>query len=113
MGKLGQTECTLRTNTCSFSHQCEAVNQAACDLAREVANEGGALVAGNISNTPSYLAGKGKEAVQAEFKKQLDVFVKNDVDFLIGEVSVRYFGFYSLHSCYFYLLIPISLLLIC
>ena len=63
------------------------MNQAACDLAREVANEGGALVAGNISNTPSYLAGKGKEAVQAEFKKQLDVFVKNDVDFLIGEVS--------------------------
>ena len=63
------------------------MNQAACDLAREVANEGGALVAGNISNTPSYLAGKGKEAVQAEFKKQLEVFVKNDVDFLIGEVS--------------------------
>ena len=76
----------LHTNTCSFSHQSEAVNQAACDLAREVANEGGALVAGNITHTPSYMSGKGKEVVQAEFKKQVDVFVKNNVDFLIGEV---------------------------
>lgn len=67
--------------------QCEQINQAACDLARQVANEGDALVAGNICQTPSYMAGLGKKAVQKEFQKQIDVFVKNDVDFLIGEVS--------------------------
>ena len=43
-------------------------------------------MAGNISQVPSYLSGLGKEAVQKEFKKQIDIFVKNDVDFLIGEV---------------------------
>ena len=60
-----------------------------------MANEGDALVAGNICQTPSYMAGLGKKAVQKEFQKQIDVFVKNDVflivkndvDFLIGEVS--------------------------
>lgn len=57
-------------------------------MAKEVANEGGALVAGNISQIPSYLSGKGKEACQAEYKKQIDVFVKNNVDFLIGEVRL-------------------------
>ena len=69
--------------------QCELINQAACDLAREVANEGDALVAGNICETPSYLSGLGKEVVQNEFQQQIDVFVKNDVDFLIGEVNLH------------------------
>jgi len=64
----------------------EAINQAACDLAKEVASKGDALVAGNISQVPAYLKGLGKEAVQKEFKKQTDIFVKNDVDFLIGEL---------------------------
>ena len=51
-----------------------------------MANEGDALVAGNFCQTPSYMSGLGKDVVQQEFKKQVDVFVKNDVDFLIGEV---------------------------
>lgn len=66
--------------------QCTEINQAACELAREVANEGDALVAGNISQTPSYMSGLGKEVVQKEFQQQIDIFVKNDVDFLIGEL---------------------------
>ena len=66
--------------------QGSAINQAACDLATEVANEGDALVLGGICQCPSYLSGKGKEAVQAEFRKQIQVFVKNDVDFLLCEV---------------------------
>jgi len=37
---------------------------------------------------PAYLTGLGKEEVQKEFKKQTDIFVKNDVDFLIGEVNM-------------------------
>ncbi|GIX73065.1 betaine--homocysteine S-methyltransferase 1 [Caerostris extrusa] len=61
------------------------INEAACKLAREVANEGDALVGGGISQTPSYLSGKGKENVQEEFRKQVQVFVNNKVDFLICE----------------------------
>ncbi|GFY62608.1 betaine--homocysteine S-methyltransferase 1 [Trichonephila inaurata madagascariensis] len=52
---------------------------------REVASEGDALVAGGISQTPSYLSRKGRKAVQEEFRKQVQVFVKNKVDFLICE----------------------------
>lgn len=62
------------------------VNEAACDLAREVANEGDALVAGGVSQTPSYLSCKSETEVKAIFKKQLDVFIKKNVDFLIAEV---------------------------
>ena len=69
--------------------QCELINQAACDLAREVANEGDALVAGNICQTPSYMSGLAKEVVQKEFQEQIDVFVKNNVDFLLGEVNLH------------------------
>lgn len=61
------------------------INRAACDLAKEVAATGDALVAGGICQTPSYLSGKGKQAVQEEFRKQVQVFVDNDLDFLICE----------------------------
>uniref|UniRef100_A0A3Q2ZHT7 Betaine--homocysteine S-methyltransferase 1 n=1 Tax=Kryptolebias marmoratus TaxID=37003 RepID=A0A3Q2ZHT7_KRYMA len=61
------------------------INEAACDLAREVANEGDALVAGGVSQTPSYLSCKSETEVKATFKKQLDVFIKKNVDFLIAE----------------------------
>ena len=63
------------------------INEAACDLAREVANEGDALVAGGVCQTPSYLSCKSETEVKAIFKKQLDVFIKKNVDFLIAEVD--------------------------
>lgn len=63
------------------------INEAACDLAREVANEGDALVAGGVSQTPSYLSCKSEAEVKATFKKQLNVFIKKNVDFLIAEVE--------------------------
>ncbi|NXD74562.1 BHMT1 methyltransferase, partial [Eolophus roseicapillus] len=63
----------------------QKVNEAACDIAREVANEGDALVAGGVSQTPSYLSCKDKAEVKAVFRKQLDIFVKKNVDFLIAE----------------------------
>lgn len=66
--------------------QGQQVNEAACDLAREVAGEGDALVAGGVSQTPSYLSCKSEQDVKATFKKQLDVFVQKNVDFLIAEV---------------------------
>ena len=78
----------------SFFLQGSSINQAACDIAFKIAKEGDALVAGGVSQTPSYLAGKGKEVCQAEFKKQLDIFIKNNVDFMIAEVcDTCYFTF--------------------
>lgn len=61
------------------------INAAACSLALEVAKEKNALVAGGISQTPSYLTGRPKAEVQEVFRKQVDVFVKNKLDFLICE----------------------------
>ncbi|XP_068608842.1 betaine--homocysteine S-methyltransferase 1-like [Brachionichthys hirsutus] len=72
-----------RGNAQSFTGQ--QINEAACDLAKEVASEGGALVAGGVSQTPAYLSCKSEDEVKAIFKKQLDVFVKKEVDFLIAE----------------------------
>ncbi|XP_049956002.1 betaine--homocysteine S-methyltransferase 1-like isoform X1 [Schistocerca serialis cubense] len=63
----------------------KAINKAACDIAKEVAAEGDALVAGGLSQTPTYLSGGTKEQVQKEFQNQVDVFIQNDVDFLICE----------------------------
>jgi betaine-homocysteine S-methyltransferase len=74
-----------RGNYASEKLTCAGINAASCKIAREVAEEGDALVAGGLSQTPTYLSGAGKAAVQAEFKKQLDEFVKNKVDFLICE----------------------------
>ncbi|XP_076333428.1 betaine--homocysteine S-methyltransferase 1-like [Tachypleus tridentatus] len=61
------------------------INKAACKLAREVAEEGDCLVAGGLSQTPTYLSGRNKEKVQEEFRKQVKVFTENGVDFLICE----------------------------
>lgn len=74
-----------RGNEAAKKHGVKGINDAACHLAKEVASEGDALVAGGISQTPAYLSGLGKEAVQNEFKKQCDSFVENKVDFLIAE----------------------------
>ena len=59
----------------------------------QVADEGGALTLGGISQCPSYLSGMSKADVQKEFKKQIDVFVSEGMDFLLCEVSYSIPGF--------------------
>lgn len=63
----------------------QQINEAACDLAREVADEGGALVAAAISETPCYIDSTSESKVKEIFKKQLDVFLQKDIDFFIAE----------------------------
>ena len=65
----------------------EAINREACRIAKEVAAEGDALVLGGISQCPTYLSGGTKEAVQAEFRKQIRFFVEEGLDFLLCEVN--------------------------
>merc|ERR1719336_1601002 len=61
------------------------INLAACRLARQVSDEFGGLTAGGICQTPTYLSGLGKEKTKDEFRKQTEVFVEQDVDFIIAE----------------------------
>lgn len=74
-----------RGNKAQELHTCAKINEAACTIAREVANEGDAMVAGGVCQTPTYLATRDKAKVQAEFRKQMNVFMKNNVDFMIAE----------------------------
>ena len=65
-------------------------------LRQEVAAEGGALVSGSVSQCPSYLAGKSKNEVQAEYSKQISFFVEEGLDFLIcevGHIVIGYVGY--------------------
>ena len=69
--------------------QTTKINQAACDLAKGVAQEGGALFAGSICQTASlYSSGAGKKVVQEKFKEQIEIFLQNNVDLLIAEVNI-------------------------
>nr|XP_004651720.1 S-methylmethionine--homocysteine S-methyltransferase BHMT2 [Jaculus jaculus] len=63
----------------------EGVNAAACDLAKEVAEEGGALVAGSICQTSMYKYHKDEARIKNLFRLQLEVFIRKNVDFLIAE----------------------------
>ncbi|KAG3266451.1 S-methylmethionine--homocysteine S-methyltransferase BHMT2 [Ictidomys tridecemlineatus] len=63
----------------------EAVNAAACDLAREVADKGDALVAGGICQTSVYKQHKDEGRIKKLFRQQLEVFARKNVDFLIAE----------------------------
>ena len=59
----------------------------ACKIAKEIANEGDAIVCGGLSPVPEYVMGKKEAVVRKEFSKQLDIFVKHKVDFVLAEVS--------------------------
>ena len=69
--------------------QLNNINQAACDLAKGVAQEGGVYFAGCICQTGSlYSQGAGKDVVMKKFRKEIEIFIQNNVDILITEVSV-------------------------
>ena len=73
---------------CSFLRQNEEINQAACDLAKGVAQEGGVFCAGSICQTANlYARGAGKERIQKRIKEQIEIFLKNDLDLIIAEVG--------------------------
>jgi len=63
------------------------INQAACDIARDVANTKNTLVAGGINQTNCYNFEniKNKQQVQKEILHSADILLKNNVDFIILE----------------------------
>eukprot|EP00093_Oithona_nana_P006743 06743.XXX_138318_137050_1 [CDS] Oithona nana genome sequencing. len=74
-----------RGNMAGKLHTGSAINMRASELAKKVADETGALTLGGICQCPTYLSGAGKEAVQEEFRKQINVFVEAGLDFLLCE----------------------------
>jgi betaine-homocysteine S-methyltransferase len=64
----------------------EPLNRQALAIAKEVADETGALLAGNVSNTNVFAADDGaRRAVRAMFEEQIGWAVEAGVDFVIGE----------------------------
>merc|ERR1719428_2684350 len=53
-----------RGNEAAAKHGVTKINEEGCRLARKAADEHGGIVAGGICQTPSYLSGASKEAVQ-------------------------------------------------
>ena len=67
----------------------EAMNRQAVRLAREVASEGDALVAGNVCNTWAYDPGDPAtgDVVRAQYIEQLGWAVDEGIDFVISETN--------------------------
>ena len=67
----------------------EAMNRRAVRIAREVAREGGALVAGNVCNTWAYDPDdrQAQNAVRAMYDEQLRWAVEEGIDFVISETN--------------------------
>jgi betaine-homocysteine S-methyltransferase len=72
----------------------ESMNRQALKIAKEVASEGDALLAGNICNTWAYdLANKKKSEaiVRSQYTEQLEWAVDAGVDFILAE-TIEYLG---------------------
>lgn len=69
------------------AYGCKAINDAACKIVAEVAKPAGCLIAGGLSQTPTYLEGgeNSKAKVKAVVRAQCDVFKENEVDLMILE----------------------------
>jgi len=75
----------LKSNPLSQDVNCEELNNAAIDIAKEVAAPVDAFVCGGVSPTVSFHEGCDESVVMEEFRVMIDIFVKKQVDFLIGE----------------------------
>ncbi|HVS13921.1 MAG TPA: homocysteine S-methyltransferase family protein [Thermoanaerobaculia bacterium] len=76
-----------KLKTVGLADRLDDINRAAVRAARQVADEGDALVAGNLSLTWAYDAGDpaSHRRVRELFERQLAVQCDEGVDFLIGE----------------------------
>ncbi|XP_070568442.1 betaine--homocysteine S-methyltransferase 1-like [Ptychodera flava] len=74
-------------------HELTKMNMDALRMAREVADETGTLMAGNISNTNLYFPGDGEKdrTIKEMFKEQVEWAVKAGADFIVGE-TFNYLG---------------------
>ncbi len=76
-----------RLAAAGLAAEVDEINREAVRIARKVAREGDAMVAGTLSPTGAYVPGdrRSEDHVRAAFDRQLDDMVAVGVDFLIGE----------------------------
>jgi betaine-homocysteine S-methyltransferase len=74
-----------RGNEAAAKFGARNINKAACDLAREVATQFNGFAAGGICQTPIYLTTRDEKQVKAMLGAQCDVFMDENVDFMIAE----------------------------
>jgi len=66
-------------------HLLQEINRQALGIAKEVASDRGALLAGNVCNTNVYGGEESREAVRRMFEEQVGWAVEAGVDFVIAE----------------------------
>ena len=66
-------------------HLLQEINRQALGIAKEVASDSGALLAGNVCNTNVYGGEESREAVRRMFEEQVGWAVEAGVDFVIAE----------------------------
>ncbi|KAH3782331.1 betaine--homocysteine S-methyltransferase 1-like isoform X11 [Dreissena polymorpha] len=71
----------------------DAMNRSALQMAREVADKHGCLMAGNISNTTAYVTDdpESHKKVEEIFKEQIEIAVEYNADYIVGE-TFGHFG---------------------
>lgn len=76
-----------RLAAAGLAAEVDEINREAVRIARQVAREGDAMVAGTLSPTGAYVPGdrRSEDHVRAAFDRQIDDMVAVGVDFLIGE----------------------------
>lgn len=76
-----------RLNTVGMSHEVEPLNMKALEIARQVANETGTLMAGNLCNTTIYDRKDANSFEKARdiFKESVQFAVRGGADFILGE----------------------------
>ena len=66
-------------------HLLEEINRQALRIAKEVADESGSLLAGDICNTNVFLGDESRNAVRAMFEEQVAWAVEAGVDYVVAE----------------------------
>lgn len=79
----GKLEVTTEKKKPTYSTK--ELNDAACIMAHEVANEGSAIVCGSLSPVISYTREGDLQKARQEFERQLEPFMEHNVDFILAE----------------------------
>ena len=74
-----------KLQTIHKEHLLEPLNRQALTIAKEVADETGTLLAGDICNTNIYVSGDPAGAVRSMFEEQVGWAVEAGVDYVVGE----------------------------
>ena len=74
-----------KLQTIDKEHLLEPLNRQALAIAKEVADETGTLLAGDICNTNIYVSGDSAGAVRSMFEEQVGWAVEAGVDYVVGE----------------------------